>query len=276
VNIIIRLLNGALTWFFDVILWPFRSLGPWWSVVVVSLLTGILMLWLFGKVSNQDAIRIVRDKIRGNLIGIRLFGDDIGLLFRLQGRIFRQTLTYLKYAAIPFVIMLLPVILVLIQLDLRFGYRPLHEGETTVVSVRVSDPALIDDGVTLEVPDGLEIETSGVRIPSLGEVAWRVRAKSAGRHSLTIRAGGESVEKDLVVSDRWDNVSRMRSAGALDALMHPGEQPLSSSGAVASIAVVYPEDLLAFFRWDLYWMIPFFILSIAFGFAFRRPLGIEI
>jgi len=58
--------------------------------------------------------------------------------------------------------------------------------------------------------------------------------------------------------------------------MHPGEKPLSSSGPVTSIAVVYPEDSLPFFRWDIYWMIPFFILSIAFGFAFRRPLGIEI
>jgi hypothetical protein len=269
-------LNASLTWLFDVILWPFRSLGPWWSVTIVSLLTGILMLWLFGKVSNQDAIRVVRDKIRGNLIGIRLFGDDIGLLFRLQGRIFRQTLTYLKYAAIPFLVMLIPVILILIQLDLRFAYRPLHEGETTVVSVRVNDPALIDDGVSLEVPEGLEIETPGVRIPSLGEVAWRVRAKSAGQHRLTIRAGGESVEKDLVVSDRWDNVSRMRSSGALESIIHPGERPLPSSGPVTSIAVDYPEDSLPFFRWDIYWMIPFFILSIAFGFAFRRPLGIEI
>jgi hypothetical protein len=270
------MLNGGLTWIFDVILMPFRSLGPWWSVVVVSLLTGILMLWLFGKVSNQDAIRVVRDQIRGNLIGIRLFGDDLGLLFRLQGRILRQTLTYLKFAAIPFLVMLVPVILILIQLDLRFAYRPLHEGETTVVTVRVSDPALVDGGVSLEVPDGLEIETRGVRIPSLGEVAWRVRAKGPGEHTLTIRAGEESFRKDLVVSHRWANVSRVRSADVLEALIHPGEKPLSPSGPITSIAVVYPEEPLPLLGWELYWMIPFFILSIAFGFALRRPLGVEI
>jgi len=38
------------------------------------------MLWLFGKVSNQDTIREVRDRIRGNLIAVRLFGDGIALV----------------------------------------------------------------------------------------------------------------------------------------------------------------------------------------------------
>jgi len=47
------------------------------------------MLWIFGKVSNQDAIHKVRDRIRGNLLGVRIFGDEIGIMFRLQGKILR-------------------------------------------------------------------------------------------------------------------------------------------------------------------------------------------
>ena len=93
-----------MTGLFDLVFLPFLSLDPMWGLTVVSLLVGVLMLWIFGKVSDQNAIGLIRDRIRGNLIGIRLFGDDLGMLFRLQGTIFRQTLTYLRYAMMPMLI----------------------------------------------------------------------------------------------------------------------------------------------------------------------------
>jgi hypothetical protein len=136
------LLNRVMTGLFDLVFLPFRSIDPMWGLTVVSLLAGVLMLWIFGKVSDQSAISLVRDRIRGNLIGIRLFGDDLGMLFRLQGKIFRQTLTYLRYAMVPMLIMLVPVLLILTQLNLRFDLRPLDPGDTTVVTatLRVASP----------------------------------------------------------------------------------------------------------------------------------------
>ena len=297
------LFSGAMTWLFDVILWPFRSLSPWWSIVVVSLLTGIAMLWLFGKISNQSAIRVVRDNIRGNLIGIRLFGDDLGLLLRLQARIFKQTLVYLGYAAAPLVLMIVVIIPILIQLELRFAYRPLHEGEVTVVSVRVADSAGPPEEVEIDVPEGLVVETPPVRIASLdddelrradgtpewllkllgpllqsgeGEISWRVRAESPGHHELTVRIDGEEVQKDVVVGNGWEPVPVKRSTGAWSTLAHPGEPPIRGSGPIRSIEVLYPEGSISLFGWDMHWIIPFFVLSLVFAFALRGPMGVEI
>ena len=87
-----KIFNALVTGLFDLLFLPFGGLGPVWALVVFSLLTGVLMLWIFGKVSDQQAIRVIRDRIRGQLIAIRLFGDDLGLLFRLQGRLLRDTL----------------------------------------------------------------------------------------------------------------------------------------------------------------------------------------
>ena len=300
---VVGFFSGAMTWLFDVMLWPFRSLSPWWPIVVVSLLTGIAMLWLFGKISNQAAIRVVRDGIRGNLIGIRLFGDDLGLLFRLQIRIFKQTLVYLGYAAVPFVLMIVVIIPILIQLELRFAYRPLHEGEVTVVSVRVADPAAIDAGVALDVPEGVVVEAPPVRIRSLdddelrradgmpawllkalgpvlrsgdGQVSWRVRVESPGHHVLTVRIGDEEVQKELVAGEGWQPVSLKRSSGALGTLAHPGESPIRGAAAVRSVELIYPESTISLFGWGMHWIIPFFVLSLVFAFALRGPMGVEI
>jgi hypothetical protein len=271
------LINRVMTGLFDLVLFPFRSLDPMWGLTWVSLLVGVLMLWIFGKISNQNAIKVTRDRIRGNLIGIRLFGDDLGMLFRLQATIFRQILTYLRYTMLPMLIMLVPLVLVLIQLDLRFMTRPLEPGEQTVVKVKLRDLSPVRDGVELSVPDGVTVETPGVRIESEREVAWRVRIDEAGDYRLTLRAGSDSVEKQLAASGHWANVSRHKTgAGLIDKIFHPGEAPIAGSNAIESVSIHYAPLSLSLFGFGMNWLVYFFVASIAFGFAFKRFLGVEI
>jgi hypothetical protein len=279
-------LNGILTGLFDALFWPFLGLEPIWALIVISFVTGILMLWIFGKVSNQEAIRSVRDRIRGNLIGIRLFGDDLGILLRLQGRILRQTATYLGHSLVPVLVMLVPVVLILTQMNLRFSVRPLEPGEQAVVSVRLRDASPMRERIRLEVPDGIALETPGVRIDDveedLREVAWRIRAEEPGEFKLRVDVGGDTVEKELSVGGGWGAVSALRTGRNFwEVLLWPGERPIASSAKIESIKVTYASLPLNFLFWDVNamasgWLIFFFIASIVFGYAFRRVLGVEI
>lgn len=271
------LLNRIMTGLFDLVFLPFLSLNPMWGLTVVSLLVGVLMLWIFGKVSNQSAIGLIRDKIRGNLIGIRLFGDDLGMLFRLQATIFRQTLTYLRYAMMPMLIMLVPVLLILTQLNLRFDLRPLDAGDKTVVTVTLRDTSPLDQVVELQVPEGVTVETPGVRIQSEREVAWRIRVDEPGNHRLTLRAGDDRVEKTLLAGSRWGAVSPLKTGASwIDNLLYPGESPIAKSNRIEAVTVQYAPLPLSVFGFGIDWLLFFFVASIVFGFAFKRVLGVEI
>lgn len=272
-----HVLNAALTGFFNLVFFPFRRLDPMWGLAFVSLVTGVVMLWIFGRLSDQDTIHKVRDRIRGNLLGVRIFGDDIGLLFRLQGSILKDTLRYLRYAFAPMLVMMIPVILILIQMNLWFEARPLHPGERTTVKAVLRDEASAKAGVTLEVPPGLIVETPGVVVPELGEVVWRVRAEKPGRYDLMVRTPGTSVTKEIVVGKEWGPVSPLRSGRSIwEMLLYPGEHPIKKSEMVRAIEVAYPELPLEAFGFGIDWMIFFFIASIVFGFLFKKPLGVEI
>jgi uncharacterized membrane protein (DUF106 family) len=272
----VKLLNSGINGLFDLLFLPFAYLAPLWALIVFSVLTGILMLWIFGLVSDQDAIRTIRDRIRGNLIAVRLFGDDLGVLFRLQGRLLRDNAVFLKYALIPILVMIVPVLVILIQLSLRSEARPLEPGEAALVKVTLRDAAAIDRGVSLEVPAGVVVETPGVRVASLREVAWRIRPAEPGRYRLLVHAGDEAVAKELRVGGDWGATSARRTGkGFLDVLLYPGEPPVPP-GAVESIDVKYRPLELELFGWPLNWLVVFFLLSILAGFAFRRVLGVEI
>jgi hypothetical protein len=198
------------------------------------------------------------------------------MLFRLQGRIFRQTLTYLRYAMMPMVVMLIPVLLMLVQLNLRFAVQPLAPGEMAVVKMKVHDSSTLNEALELSVPAGVLLETPGVRIPGRREVAWRVRALEPGDHTLTLRAGADTVEKQLRVGERWGVTSPLRASGFVDLLLYPGESPIPRSNGIQSVEVRYKALPLSLFGFGIDWLLFFFVASIVFGFALRRPLGVEI
>ncbi len=274
---IVNILNVAMNRLFDLLVWPFGALAPIWPMLFISLVAGVLMLWIFGKVSNQKAIKVIRNRIRGNLIGVALFQDDIGVLLRLQGTILLDTLKYMRYSLIPMLVMIIPVMAIMIQLNLRFAARPLAPGESTAFKVQVRDASAIKEGVELEAPEGISIETSAVRIPSERQVAWRIRADQPGRYAMTVKLGEETIEKDLVVGEGWASVSPLRSGHSIiDNLLYPGEAPLPASRMIESVSVNYPGLEIFVFGFVINWLVLFFVLSIVFGFAFKGVLGIEV
>ena len=64
-------MNRLLTGLFGLISWPLWGLGSMGVLVVVSFLSALLALWIFGRYSNQEAIRKVRNRIRGNMLAVR-------------------------------------------------------------------------------------------------------------------------------------------------------------------------------------------------------------
>ena len=268
--------NALTTGLFDLLFWPLQVLGAAWALVVLSILAGIAMLWIFGRVSNQAAIRTIRDRIRGNLIAVRLFGDDLGLLLRLEGRLLRDNVVFLKYALVPLAILIVPTLVTLVQLNLRLGARPLAPGEAALVKVTLRDAAAIERALRLEAPDGVTVETPGVRVPALREVAWRIRSERPGEYRLRVQAGDEAVEKELLVGGGWGRTSARRTGqGVWSELLYPGEAPIRSS-VFESFEVRYAPLDLELFGWAVDWLVLFFVLSILSGFAFRRLLGVEL
>ena len=237
------------------------------------------MVWIFGKVSNQDEIKKTRTRMSAELIALRLFKDDLRVFFQIQYQILTWTLKYLKHSLIPMVIIMVPVMAILIQLNLHYGMRPLEIGEQSLVKVKLRDAGTLEQGteITLQSKDGLDIETAGVRIPETREVAWRVRGVSPGRFDLTVKAGDESVTKEMAVGNLEEGVSSLRTGEHwLTNLLYPGEAPISKQSAIESIEILYPEMDITFLGWGIHWMILFFVLSLVFGYSFKGKLGVQI
>ena len=235
---IISGLNTVLTFLFGLVYWPLKWLGPFWSMVALSWLGGMFMVWIFGKVSDQAAIRRTRDRLSSELIALRLYKDDLRIFFGIQCQVLAWTLRYLRHSLGPMLILMVPTMILLIQLNLHYGFRPLRVGEQTLVKVKLRDPGALGRGaqISLQAPESLKIETQGVRVEEMREVSWRVRGVSPGRFDLTVSDGKESVTKNVAVGGRLEGVSSMRTGEHwLTSLLYPGESPIPSQSAIESI-----------------------------------------
>jgi hypothetical protein len=262
----------ALTRLFDALVWPFQR-WPAGGLLFISVLTGVAMLLVFKATSNQRAIRRTRDLIRAHILAMRLFRDDARVVVDSQKKVLRTNLSYLRYAVVPIVFILPVVVLIMVQLNLRYGPAPARPGEA--VLVRATFDGALDEDASLEGPPGVAVETTALRIPYKREADWRIRPAKAGTYELLLKSKGATHAKALVVGEAGvGRVSSRRVSGIWSQLMNPGERPLSSN--VRTIDVKYPSRENKIFGLGVHWVITFFVVSLVAAFALKGVLKTEV
>lgn len=275
-----QIINTILGYIFGAIMFPFRD-WPLVGLIVISAVVSVGILLIFKKVSNQVRIDAVKRKIQAALFEIRLFNDDLGAILGAQVDILRHNLSYLRLQLFPLLFILPPVVIIMAQLQPFFGYKGLEVDESVLFKVEMTSQDedaefLLSDkpAITLEVPAGLEIETPAVWIPSKGQMMWQLAATEPGEFQLQVHLDGDSYPKSVLVSDRTLRRSALRATSIGDQFLYPVERPLSREGPIRSISVGYREDpeFLLMPRWM--WI--FFLLTLVFAFALRKPMGVTI
>ena len=273
--------NTVLNPIFHALMFPFRNAEAIWGLLWISLITAVAALLVYRFFSRQEAIRTVKSRLKAHLLEARLFQHDPVLMGRAVLSLLRSNGRYLRLNLKPFVFMLVPVVLVLIHMEARYGFRPLRVGESVVVRTlwEQGPPGSQTDRADslLEVSGGLDVETPALRIHSLGEVDWRIRATAEGSASLRIRSAGEEVVLPVTVSERVVPVSPWNGRkGSLPMLWNPAAHPLPGSGDLLSVEVVYPRRDFRFLGVPIYWIWPYFLLSVLAGYLLKGFFRVQI
>lgn len=283
-------LNSAANGLFDLLLAPLEAVGAWLALTLVSGIFGVLALVVFKHISWQDGIKGTKDKIKGHMIEIRIYQDDLGLVSRAIGKVLLRNLQYVVLNFGPFIPLMVPFGMVAAQLVVRYGFEPVAvqqvgedhmAGSAVTFEVHFADSARAAAGdLELELPEGVALASPLVRIPDQGRAFVEVIATQPGVHELVFRAGGASETKLLHAGA--EGVQREmqpeRGRGFLAALLWPAEEAFSGDSPFELIRTVYPER-------ELGWLpgagpagvlIAFVLLSMVFGFAALKPLGVQI
>lgn len=287
------LVNGLVTRTFDVLLTPLEWVGPEFALLVVSAIFGVLALWVFKHISWQRGIKATKDKIKGHLIEIRIYQDDLAVVSRAIGRVLVRNVQYLALNFGPFLPLAVPFTLVVAQLVVRYGFDPVpvtatqsthalfgeHQlelaGEGLSLGIEGDEAAI--ESLEVVLPEGL-VARALARTPSSGLAVQELVAAAPGVYDVVLRTASGEVTKRLVAGrdSRTRTMQPERRTG-LVTLLWPAEDSLAGTG-LTRVSFVYPES-------DLGWLpghgplgviLVFLVASMVVGFAALKPLGVQI
>jgi hypothetical protein len=177
------------------------------------------------------------------------------------------------------VFLLPPLVLVIAQLQFHYGYEGLRPGQRALLQVDLAPGAggAARPAAALDLPAGLRAETEAVWIKAESQVLWRLVAEREGDYELGLDVAGARLTKTVRVTPKTVRVSPVRvDPGFLSQLLYPAEPPLPSGSPVRAVRLGYPEREVEVLGYGMHWMIPFFLLSIAFAFALRGVFKVTI
>jgi uncharacterized membrane protein (DUF106 family) len=271
--------NSIFGKLFEFLFLPFRSMNPWMGMIFISILTGLLMLFIFRYTSNQKGIKRVKNKIKAHLLELRLYKDSLSLSLKAQGKILLANFKYISYSTKPMLVMIIPLILILIQLNFWFAYDSLQEGQNVILKVKLKqDYSPLDTPLTIVPSSAIEIDSLPLRIERDKEIDWRLSINKNGVHDLKLSLGNQTFTKKISVgTSPLSKISPLKvEKNFLSQLTYPSEPPLPKNSPVKTIEIVYPQRNLSLFGWRIHWIVGYFLLSIIFGFALKGVFKVEI
>jgi len=245
-------------------------------VIGISLVIGLVMVIVFGYTSDQKAIHVAKDRLKAQLLALRLFQDQIHVVLRCYGRVVLATGHYLRLAFKPLLLVIVPMTFLIVHLDRYLGSLPLSTGQCFLVAARMDGPDSVNQA-SLLLPDGLSSTAPPVHVPAEYEVVWRLVADKDGEYDVNIRVADQLFAKRVVVGSGLPRLSSIRIRGRFWKRFFLSAEPaLPDNKFVEAIDVQYPARNIKFAGTEWNWIWLFFILSLAAGFLFKGVLGIEI
>jgi arylsulfatase A-like enzyme len=214
------------------------------TLAPLSALCGIATAFVFRRFASGDTRQTV-NRILAHLIELRLFLDEPRVILHAQRDLLRENLRLFGQIAVPSLITAPLLVLVMWQADAVYGRAPLRAGEAVVVTAHIKAGNLAD--LRMEAPEGVAVETSGVRIPRLREVSWRIRPIRPFSGRLSVNADVERIDipwpRANVLGVSW--MVWFFGVSALSALLTPRIFKRSAASVVLLVLLAFPHSASA-------------------------------
>ena len=252
-------------------------LPGWLSNTIIAAIVGPLLLVVYKYTSNQTAIGKIKDKIKANLLALRLYKDNISITIGAEGRIFANATLLLVHSLRPMLVMIIPVSLLLAQMGLWYQNQPVKPNDKTIITVALNVKEQASwPRIELNQTPSIKVTSGPVRIFSQKKLCWEIEASKSGYNDIVFEIDDQKFKKQLAVGNGFMRISSSRPQNRwLSVLLHPAEKSFKADCPVKSISVDYPVRRSKTSGSD-WWVIYFFVASMAFAFILKPFFNVRI
>jgi len=269
---------------FDILFAPLPFLDPILFLGLLAFISAIVILYIFKKVSNQGKIKFHKNRIIGYILEINLYRDDFGQIISSLLNVLKHNMFYLRYVITPLLVIMIPMIPVMMQINNRLGYMPLNKNEQFIIRIELDKdlaanmPHILEK-IICETSEGIHIETPPLRVVSEASIFWRARILNSNRLQyihLKIEGVKEILEKQIVTNSEIRSFTSQKTKRSLwNSLLYGAEDPIPETFPVQLVSVSYRPARYSFLFLNSDPIMLFFIFTLCFGLIIKPFIGVR-
>lgn len=272
---IVYYLNIVLEGLFKFIFNITRTTNRWTGILLISMLTAPGIILVIRWVSNQERIKWAKEKIKGNLLGLIIFNNDLHLIFKHILRVFLFNFIYLANSLKAVIIIFIPLLLIMSQLKHWYNWDPLQVGEKSTLYLSMDKTIDLSNKPFLLENKDIKIAKGPSYFHDINLVVWEFYPIKKGKGNIFLIIGKDTIPKEIIVSDSTLPISPMKNRRSFS-LFSSWEKNLPEDVPIREIEVKYPRKELFIGRFQISWWLLFFLCAIISGFILARIFRVEI
>ncbi|HLC90720.1 MAG TPA: EMC3/TMCO1 family protein [Candidatus Nanoarchaeia archaeon] len=241
------------------VLQPLINLGPFWAIVVLSLLISLVIVLVYKYFTNQNEMKRLKDEQKEFQKKMKELRNQPEEMMKVQKEAMSANLQYMKHSFKATLITMLPIILIFSWMNAHLMYEPIFPDETYSVSAQFAE------GVTGEaeliVDERTELLSDAAQ-PISDRVTWRLKSDE-GEHFLTVKTNHTEQSKKVLITKEVQY-----------------EEPITryDHSDIALIQINYdklqPLGELSLFGWHPGWLGLYIIISILASLLLRKVMNV--
>ncbi|MGM5480001.1 MAG: EMC3/TMCO1 family protein [Nanobdellota archaeon] len=257
--------------FFDPVLNPLlHTLGPLWSMIIVSLFVALLTTVIYKYATNQEKMKSLKSSMKRYRKKISSAKDDKDKAMKLQKQMMKLNGEYMRHSFRSMIFTIVPVMLFLGWFAAHFAFVPILPGDTFNITAEVNED--VSGSLELRVPDNVSVSDNLTKQITNDSVVWTGVSGEKGEYDFSIYHNVSSTEEffPVLITSKQ--------------LYAPPFNSFEEDSAVFSSIKIGMDKLLVFKEVPLLgslplikkagWLGAYILFSILFSTLFRKWFGV--
>ncbi len=184
--------------FFNALFGPLLKLGPFWTLVILSLVVSIIIIIITKFFTNQTEMKALKEELKKHQKEMKGLKKEPQKLMEVQKKAMKINMQYFKKSLKPTLFTFIPIILIFGWMNAHLAYEPLMPGENFDVFVNLHKG--VRGNVSLEA-QGLEIiGASTVDIQDY-IAKFSLKSEKSGDYTLEFDSNEDSIQKNVLITN---------------------------------------------------------------------------
>ncbi len=237
----------------DPVFGPILLLGPFWGIMIISLVISVLMSIIYKYMTDQKQMKQFKDDIKSYQQEMKKQKDSPKKMMEIQKKAMEVNMQYMMQSLKPTLVTFIPIIIIFAWLSSHLVYEPVKPGYAFNTTIYFQEEF---NEVTLTTPNYIDIVGNQTKTIENRKATFKAKPSKEGEYLLTFKFDKNEYNKEVVVTQNQKYAEPVKSF---------------NDGVVEKIEISQPQlKILNLFGWQLGWIGSYIIFSIIFSIATRK------